>query len=289
MTQPSTQSGEPPLSPERTQWSDDGTTWWDGTTWIPRAAVPQRQAELEVEAAERLRAEQADYAVRYAEWQVAQAEAAHDGNPFATPGAPGAVPPPPVPPGMALAASAPDTGTSNGYALGMTGFAATLPGTIALAWALIGRDINAARVGLIVCPVLGLVAVVLGHVSRHQARKARLSKNIWSRWSLLFGYTQLVVFSGVMALALAWLSSPANTPVGNSLENAAIAEQVWRSAYGSYTPSMNDLAVTHYRPDPGVTVSVESASDNAFCLRGQQGTEVLWLRSGGSVSKDPCR
>jgi hypothetical protein len=171
----------------------------------------------------------------------------------------------------------------------MIGFAATLPGTIALTWALVGRDVNAARVGLVVCPVLGLVAVVLGHVSRHQARTARLDKNVWSRWSLFFGYVQLVVFSGVMALALAWLTSPENTPVGNSLENAATAEQVWRSAYGTYTPSKNDLAVTHYRPDPGVTVTVESASEGSFCLRGQQGTKVLWLRSGGSVSKDPCR
>jgi hypothetical protein len=52
---------------------------------------------------------------------------------------------------------------------------------------------------------------------------------------------------------------------------------------------MNDLAVTHFRADPGVTVTVASASSDSFCLRAQKGDDVRWLRSGGSVSKDSCR
>ena len=257
---------EPPLNPSQTQDSDDGTSWWDGTTWIPRDAVPQRQAELEREAAAQLQRDQADYATRYAEWQHAQHDAVVAGNPFATPGTAGAAPPPPPPPGMVVATPVATGRQPTGYATGIWSFVAAMLG-------------------------ISIAAIPLGHISRSQARKAGLKPSAWSRWGLFFGYLDLVIGIGIAVLVL-WVVNGGiddKTPVGQSLVVAGQAEQIYFDHYGSYATTMAGLAPTGYHPADGVTVVVARADRHSYCLRAQDQLELRYYSSANhKVSRHSC-
>lgn len=67
-----------------------------------------------------------------------------------------------------------------------------------------------ALVGLFVWILGGVAAIVLGHISRSQARKAHLKPNIWSRWGLFLGYLEIVLFALLIILLASAGSSPSH-------------------------------------------------------------------------------
>jgi hypothetical protein len=259
---------EPPqLSPNQPQWSDDGTRWWDGAAWVPKDEAPGRQEELAREQEAELQRAQAHYAQEYAAWQQQTATVPASLDAFV----PGVGTPPPPPPGLLLVPEVELGPKPTGYALGYWSFLA-------------------AAIGVIAWGIGGLAAVILGHLSRRQAKRARLSPNIWSRWGLFFGYLELTLVAAAIGVVIWAVTSIDHTPVGQSLKGAAQAQQYYHSAYDTYARSATELAPTHWAPEPGVTVTVEQASATSYCLRGQQGSIVLWLSSGsGKVSHTSCR
>jgi hypothetical protein len=256
---------QPPLSPSRTQWSDDGTRWWDGSAWVPRERAAQRQEEVAREqAAAQQAAQQAAWQAQQQAWQDHQAQGPEEL--FAPPGA---RPAPPLPPATPVYGE-PASPSSTGWALGMWSFGLGLVGA-------------------------SVPAIVLGHLSRARSRRRGLKPFAWSRWGLFLGYTWLTISVGVVAL-LVWAGLGGiddKTPAGRSLQVAAEVEQSYHEAYGSYSSAA--LSPAHFRPADGVTVTVVRADASSYCLKAVERLEaagselVLYLSSGtGTVSRTPC-
>jgi hypothetical protein len=267
-----------PLQP---QWNEDGSRWWDGSSWIPREDVPARQAELAQQEAARLHAEQAGYAQRYAEWH-AQAVTEDPFTPVTAP--------PPPPPGVVHSAPPPGP-LPTGYGTAIWSWGV---GTIALVACVtvLAAAFGAFEIGawtLVLLPVWGagsLAAVVTGHVSRAQARRAQRTSNVWRRWGLLFGYSELGVLVVLLAAGGYAVSRDDLGAVGQSLTAAGQAQRAYRAYYGSYA---TNLAPTRYRPADGVTVQVLRADPTSYCMRGIGYGQTLYLSNVvGKVSKTSC-
>lgn len=255
----------PPLSPARTQWSDDGTRWWDGGAWVPRERAAQRQKEVAREqAAAQQAAQQAAWEAQQRAWQEHQAQGPEEL--FAPPGA---RPTPPLPPGTP-AYGEPAPPASTGWALSMWSFGLGLVGA-------------------------SVPAIVLGHLSRARSRRRGLKPFVWSRWGLFLGYTWLAISVAVVGL-LVWAGLGGiddKTGAGQSLQVAAEVEESYHAAYGSYSSAA--LSPAHFRPAPGVAVTVVHADGSSYCLKAVEqlaasGSElVLYLSSRtGTVSRTPC-
>ena len=146
-----------------------------------------------------------------------------------------------------------------------------------------------------ICAMLGisLPAIVLGHVSRSQARRAGLRPHAWSRWGLFFGYLQAVIGTIVVVLLVVGLGGltflTAAGPVGDTLRSAVTAETTHLHQAGSFTTSVPALTAAGYHGAPGVQFTVVRADERTYCLRAEKDGKVLYASSyHQGVTKTAC-
>ena len=138
-------------------------------------------------------------------------------------------------------------------------------------------------IGSFVCAMVGIspAAIVLGHVSRSQSRRAGYKPFVWSRWGLFFGYLQLVVgvALAVLLIAIAPGLLKGAGPAGETLRSAAAAEQVHARQTGSYTALVPQLVKAGFHAQPGVTFTVVRADRSSYCLKATEGGTTLYASS----------
>jgi hypothetical protein len=154
-------------------------------------------------------------------------------------------------------------------------------------------------VGITACGIGSIPAVILGHLSRRDARRAGQEPSVMATIGLVFGYLGVAVIVVFIAAVLWGIGSEAtyieddeffSGDVATALHSAGDAEESWLSEHPAYTASLTALVPYGYREVPGVEVEVVSAGETGFCLRGSDGDETYWLSSDDSstVTFTPC-
>ena len=76
------------------------------------------------------------------------------------------------------------------------------------------------------------------------------------------------------------------------LKNAAIAEEAYFATQGEYTTSVESLEERGYQPIDDVSITVERASDERYCLEGRHDeiADEVWSYDSlrGDSRKGPC-
>ena len=242
------------------QLSPDGKWWWDGLQWVPAPAAPPPPPPVAAEPAHsQLQVPHQPSGAQPAAHHVTPAAVA---QPSLAPVQRTFVPafaPAPEPPGKMLA---------------------IISLVASLVWML---------------GVGSLAAVVLGHLSRSQDRKAGASPSGLALAGLVLGYVGLVFSLPVMAALaiptfLAQKDSAQTAVISSELRSAAVAQEEWSVQAGTYTTSLSDLAMAGYAPSSSVRLEVVSADASGYCLRASvQDRDPLYLGSGDlRVGSTPC-
>lgn len=149
------------------------------------------------------------------------------------------------------------------------------------------------------CGLGSLVAVVLGHQSRRDARREGRDPSGLALAGVVIGYVGL----GLMAfVAAVFLLAPGDAgdsvatndaapagPIAVTLHSAGDAEAAFHKAHGTYTDSLPALRELGFRAERGVTVEVVLARADEYCMRGYTDRTTYFLSTAGdTVSDSPC-
>ena len=156
-----------------------------------------------------------------------------------------------------------------------------------------GKAIGSLIASLIwVCGINGIVAVILGHLSRSQARREGRDPSGLALAGLIIGYLGmaatvaigLVIYSNRHTIARGFQSDI-------ELQSAAYAERDYHDANGQYAQSLEQLRPYGYDDlDGHIDVTVVSASPQSFCFSARSFGQTFYVsdRHLGS-STSPCR
>lgn len=158
-------------------------------------------------------------------------------------------------------------------------------------------------VASLVCGIVGLaglgslLAVVFGHVSRHQARRAGAVPSGLALAGLVIGYIGLAVLPLLAAIAIPTFLSQREkgyeSTMSSELHSAAIAQESFAvdNNGNHYTRNQSDMEANGYVATPVTPVFILRADETTFCLAAEtQGTDrVMYYDSvTGDVSTTPC-
>ncbi len=154
------------------------------------------------------------------------------------------------------------------------------------------------------CGLGSIAAVVLGHMSRSEARREGRAPSGMALAGLIIGYLGIalvVIFLAVLLVgATVSTGSVAGTgpygveipsgPAAISLHSAGYAQDGFHDAHGSYSPSLAVLSEFGFRAEPGVTVEVVRARDDDYCMRALDGSTTYYLSTDApdAVTTSPC-
>jgi hypothetical protein len=245
------------------QFSPDGQWWWDGTQWVPASQAPQQMSAPQPPPAEP---------------QQPQA------NPAGWPpvGTPGATVPQqqPTPYGQA------PYGQPYGYPT-QPQYGAPPPSSGSD-----GKAIGSLIAGLVwVCGIGSIVAVILGHLSRSDARKKGREPSGLALAGLILGYVGIVGSALVIAFVATHTDEIKDTfDASVELQSAADAEQSYHDANGTYTDDFDALERYGYVSVDGTTdIEVISATRTSFCLHGRVFGEDQYVSERNSrPTSTPC-
>jgi hypothetical protein len=162
-----------------------------------------------------------------------------------------------------------------------------------------GMALASLIVSVMACGIGSIPAVILGHLSRRDARRAGQDPSPMATIGLVFGYLGVAAIAVFVAVVTAGIASEAfveeeqffSGDVATALHSAGDAEESWYSEHHSYSRSLSALVPYGYREVPGVDIAVVSASETEFCLRANDGGPTMWLSSDDSstLTLVPCR
>ena len=151
------------------------------------------------------------------------------------------------------------------------------------------------------CGVGSLVAVVLGHLSRSEARREGREPSGMALAGLIIGYVGLALAAAVLAVFVIGfsLSTSFDTgyvdgqldagPAAEALHDAADAEEGFRVDHGVYASTIAGLYPYGYVDRDGVTVAVRWVSGLRYCLQASSAEQTLYLSSEESApTAFPC-
>jgi hypothetical protein len=142
------------------------------------------------------------------------------------------------------------------------------------------------------CGVGSVVGVVLGHLSRSQARREAREPSGLAMAGLVLGYLGIGVTVAVFAAVLAFKDPLARTVKNDiELQSAADAQRAHHDATGQYAPSIEDLRQYGYDDVDGkVDVTVVSASATSFCMTTRNFSKDVYVSDERpEVSQHSCR
>jgi hypothetical protein len=169
-----------------------------------------------------------------------------------------------------------------------------------------GKAIASFVVSLVgMCGINSVVAVVLGHQSRRDARREGREPSGFATAGLVIGYLGLAVTVALIGLFAALYATgsleptdegtarvEAAGPAAVALHDAEVAQEAYRTSHGVYAGSTSALSEVGYSDPDGVTVSVLWVYGESYCLRGEASGSTLYLAtSDGSdavATPDPC-
>jgi hypothetical protein len=243
------------------QFSPDGQWWWDGTQWIPAAQAPQPAPPQQPQA-------------NPGGWPPA-------GDPSATP-----------PPGYQQPAAPPyaqqpfPQQPAYGYPTQPL-YGAPQPSSGSD-----GKGIASLVCSLIpACGVTSIVAVILGHLSRSDAKKKGRQPSGISLAGLIIGYLGIVGWAIVIAVVATHTDEIAEGfDLGVELKSAADAEHSYHDASGTYTADLDALERYGYVNVSGDrNIQVVSATSTTFCLKGTLFGEDQYISEHDrSATSTPC-
>jgi hypothetical protein len=240
------------------QFSPDGQWWWDGTQWIPAGQAPQQQA-MPPQGSPAGWPPPVDPSTPAATPAAAPTPAAPPYQPYGQPY--GYPTPPPY-------ATAPPPSGNDGKAIGSL--------VASLVW---------------VCGIGSIVAVILGHLSRSEARKQGRQPSGLALAGLVLGYLG-ILSSALIIAAVATHTDEIKDTFDSSLElqSAADAEHSYHDARGTYTEDLDALrGYGLINPNGSRNIDVVSATSTTFCLHAKVfGQDQYMTERSSSPSDTPC-
>jgi hypothetical protein len=146
-----------------------------------------------------------------------------------------------------------------------------------------------------VCGLSSIVAVILGHQSRREARRAGREPSGLALAGLIIGYLGVAAAVAFLALVVVGTATSAHCvgdgcggtarvdvagPAAVALHDAEAAQERYRTSHGVYAGSAADLAGAGYTDPDGVSVRVLWVQSEFYCLRGDAGDSTLYLEGG---------
>lgn len=153
-----------------------------------------------------------------------------------------------------------------------------------------GKAIASLVCGIVwVCGLASVPAVVLGHLSRRDAKRAGREPSGLSLAGLILGYVGLAGAVVLIALgALGFALDDAEADAKAQLLDAARAEEVVQTATGTYTDDVEVLRRNGFDPD-GPTLVVLRANETGFCLQVRSwDDEPHYYSSEDGLTTEPC-
>lgn len=154
------------------------------------------------------------------------------------------------------------------------------------------------------CGLGSIAAVVLGHMSRSEARREGREPSGMALAGIIVGYVGIAVIAVLLAFLVAGATVSGvvddgyepyrveipSGPVAISLHSAEYAQEGFHDAHGRYSPSLAVLSEFGFRAEPGVTVEVVLAADDTYCMRAEDEGTTYYLSSeaSDSVTTAPC-
>ena len=237
-----TPGGAPP------QFSPDGQWWWDGRTWLPAAQAPQQPTPQPTP-------------------QQPLQEAPVGGSPT--------VPQSSVPQAWGQPAPYGQQPTPDGQQPTPYGQQPAYPNPYGQAYDAPqsgGTDAKAiTSLVLSIVWLLGLgsiAAVILGHLSRSQAKKQGRSPSGIALAGLIIGYLGVAGTIGAVALGVVFANTFTTTDTSklkSDLRKAAVVEEQYHAQHGHYADD-TEFGNTDFSNSFNVDVYVQSASDTGYCL-----------------------
>jgi len=119
-----------------------------------------------------------------------------------------------------------------------------------------------------VCGIGSVVGVVLGHLSRGQARRQGRPPAGLAMAGLVLGYLGLVVTIGVVVAVVAFSDPILHSAKRDAeLQSASDAQRSFHRATGRYSTSLDELRPYGYRDYDGkVDVTVIEANETDYCM-----------------------
>lgn len=169
-----------------------------------------------------------------------------------------------------------------------------------------GKAIASFVISLVgMCGINSVVAVVLGHQSRREARQDNRDPSGLALAGIIIGYVGIAVAAGLLALfvLVPGVSEDCSGDCGGSaqvppapagqiavtLHSAGDAEAAFHQAHGTYTDSLPALSELGFHAEHGVTVEVVLARADEYCMRGYDERTTYFLSTAQeAVSDSPC-
>jgi hypothetical protein len=166
-----------------------------------------------------------------------------------------------------------------------------------------GKAIASLVCSLVACGIGSIAGVVLGHMSRSEARRENREPSGLALAGLIIGYLGIAV----AAVALIGLLTAFGTgvalhqidpfdgpepsgPAAVALHSAGDAEEGYLDDHSVYASSMTDLYPYGYEDTDGVTVEIAWIQGETYCLKATDADQTLWLSTSEPdvVSLFPC-
>jgi hypothetical protein len=135
------------------------------------------------------------------------------------------------------------------------------------------------------------VAVVLGHLSRSQARREGREPSGLAMAGLVIGYLGIAAAGGIILLLVAFGSDIVdNVKTDVELQTAAYAQQDYHDTNGRYATTLEELRPYGYDDLDGVIdITVVSAGPTSFCFSGHSFGKTFYVSDEHpDVANKPC-
>jgi hypothetical protein len=136
-----------------------------------------------------------------------------------------------------------------------------------------------------------VVAVILGHLSRSDARKKGREPSGLALAGLILGYLGLAATALATVLIATHTDDIKNTFDSSiELQSAADAEHSYHSSNGTYTDNLDALSAFGYvNVNDSTDIEVVSATSTTFCLKGKVFGEAQYVSEHNSrPTSTPC-